>query len=166
MLLNEKSLKKGECLTRPGEKFEQLAVVKKGLFRLFYIGQEGREYVKTFRAEGEIAGPYAEILLGIPSRTFIEAMEDSEVLLLNFNDFVTLGKTHQCWKTIRYEMAEDHFVQKERREFELLQLSAVERYNNFLKEKKHLVDRIPQYHVASYLGITPVALSRILKKIK
>ncbi|MCO4793491.1 MAG: Crp/Fnr family transcriptional regulator [Bacteriovoracaceae bacterium] len=165
-VLTEKSFKKGELLTRPGDNFMQLAVVIKGLFRLFYIGQEGREYVKTFRGEGEIAGPYAEILLDIPSRTFIEAMEDSQVLLLSFEDFVKFGEGHQCWKTIRYEMAEEHFVQKEKREFELLQLSAAERYNNFLVEKSHLVDRIPQYHVASYLGITPVALSRILKKIK
>jgi len=164
-IIQVKNFKKGDHMTKPGDHFTQFAMVLKGLFRLYYIGDEGREYIKAFRGEGEMTAPYAEILQQIPARTFVEAMEDSEVLMVDFDDFKKLSKGHECWKDIRLKMAEDLFIQKEQKEFDLLQLSAGERYQSFLKTHGKLKDRIPQYHIASYLGITPVALSRIVKKM-
>lgn len=160
-----KSYKKSEHMVRPGEKCTHFAIVLKGMFRLYYVAHEGREYIKAFRAEGEMAAPYAEILQEIPSRTFVEAMEDSEVLLINFEDFKKLSQGHPIWEKIRLEMAEELFIQKEQKEFDLLQLSAPERYKSFLATHGRIKDRIPQYHIAAYLGITAVALSRIIKKL-
>lgn len=165
-IISLKSYSKGEHMAKPGDNFTKFAIVLKGLFRLYYIGEEGREYIKAFRAEGEMAAPYAEILQQTITRTFVEAMEDSEVLMVDFEDFKKLSHGHECWKNIRLSMAEDLFIQKEQKEFDLLQLSAGERYQSFLKTHGHLVERIPQYHIASYLGITPVGLSRIVKKSK
>ncbi|MNG38637.1 hypothetical protein D3C84_1264130 [compost metagenome] len=61
-------------------------------------------------------------------------------------------------------MAESLYVKKERREMQLLTLSAEDRYRSFLEEFGALEKKIPQYYIASYLGITPVALSRIRAK--
>lgn len=164
-LVNLKDFKKGELVTRPGENFTQISIVIKGLFRLYYIGDEGREYIKAFRAEGEMTAPYAEILQKAKIRTFVEALEDSKVLMLEFSDLEKLAKGHECWNQIRLAIAEHLYIQKEQKEFDLLQLSASERYQSFLESHGHLVDRIPQYHIAAYLGITAVALSRIVKKL-
>ena len=164
-IISLKNFSKGDHMAKPGDDFTKFAMVLKGLFRLYYIGDEGREYIKAFRAEGEMAAPYAEILQQTATRTFVEAMEDSEVLMVDFDDFKKLSIDHDCWIQVRLNMAEELFIQKEQKEFDLLQLSAGERYKSFLKTHGHLVRRIPQYHIASYLGITPVALSRIVKKI-
>lgn len=160
-----RTYKKSQHMVRPGEKFTHFAIVLKGIFRLYYVGDEGREYIKAFRAEGEMTAPYAEILQQIPSRTFVEAIEDSEVLMVDFNDFKKLSVGHHCWDQVRMTMGEDLYIQKEQKEFDLLQLSAPERYKSFLNTHQKIKDRIPQYHIAAYLGITAVALSRIIKKL-
>jgi CRP-like cAMP-binding protein len=62
-------------------------------------------------------------------------------------------------------MAQDYFIKKDQREYEFLLLDATQRYQNFLCDYKNLKERIPQYHIAAYLGISPVSLSRLIAKM-
>ena len=93
------------------------------------------------------------------------ALMDSELLVIRFRDFEALFDRHACWERVGRKIAEGMFISKERRERELLMLSAEERYRLFLGRYKHLEKRIPQYQIAAYLGITPVALSRIRRRL-
>lgn len=163
-LMSFKKLKKGEKLIEPGDDCSTYSIVLKGLFRLYYIGADGREYIKVFRKENELLAPYAEMLQSIPSRTFIEAMENSEVCSFPADKLESLTNQSQNWKELRYKMTEKLFIEKEKKEFELLQLSAAERYENFIKNQPEVAGRVSQYHIASYLGITPVGLSRIINR--
>ncbi|RME51917.1 MAG: Crp/Fnr family transcriptional regulator, partial [Deltaproteobacteria bacterium] len=71
---------------------------------------------------------------------------------------------HPCWQVAARKIAEEHYVKKNRREFEFMQLSADSRYEAFLEAHADLLPRLSQYHIAAYLGITPVALSRIRRR--
>jgi len=165
-MLVPKRVAKGERFLDEGEPANPFAVVRSGLLRFFYVDADGSEATKAFRGPCELAAAYSEMLLGIPSRTIIEALEDTEMLVGDYARVSTLYARNPCWQEVGRRIAEHYYVEKERREFELLQLSATERYLRFSQAYPGLLGRIPQYHVASYLGITPVALSRIVSRLR
>lgn len=159
--LRPRRLAKGRTFIEPGQPSVEAAIVVSGLFRFYYTDADGREATKAFRGPGEMLAAYAELLDQRPSRTTIEALEDSEVLVVRYDRVTALYKSHACWQELGRVIAEDHYRQRERREQELLLDSATQRYHSFLKEKPELAARLSQKLIASYLGITPVALSRI-----
>ncbi len=162
--LTEGKFLKGQSLISCGEPCSKVHIILKGLLRIFYIDQSGKEFTRAFRCENELAAPFGEILRGIPSIVNIEAMENSTVLTLDHSVLVNLYKKSNNWNTLGRVIAESHFMIKEKREFELILQSAEERYQHFLEDYGHIMHRISQYHIASYLGISPVSLSRILNK--
>lgn len=163
-LVQENSYKKGDILLRAGEDAQHFHLILDGFMRMYYLDSKGNEYTKTFRDKFDIASPYAEMLQGIASRIYIEALEDSKTISLKYSDFKNLFKQHGCWSTLARKFTEKYYMLKEHREYEFLLLSAKERYDNFCTEYQHIMHKIPQYQIASYLGITPVSLSRLLKK--
>lgn len=164
--LIEKNIKKGEFLLQPGEKTLEFGIVLSGMLRFYYTDQDGKEQIKAFRRAGELVGPYAEMLMDIPSRTFIQAMENSRLVLINRNDFLPFYEKHSCWQILGRIVAEKHFLAKEQREFEFLQMDVWERYQQFRQDFGELIGKIPQHQIASYLGVTPVALSRVISREK
>jgi len=162
--LVEKSVNKGEYILQAGDKTLEFGIILSGIFRLYYTDKNGKEQIKAFRGDGELLGAYAEILLNIPSRTYIQAMELSRVVLINKDDFLLFYNKHTCWLVLGRLVAEKHFLAKEQREFEFLQLNVLQRYKKFCEDYRLLIGKIPQHQIASYLGITPVALSRVLSK--
>lgn len=156
-----RSLKKGAFFSRPGEPVGPFAVVLSGLLRHYYTDAKGRESVKAFRGPLELTAPYAEIILKRPSRTFIEALTDVELFVFHLADFEAATKDSLELTRLARRFVEEQFVGKEQREYEFLMLSAEERYRQFCARLPDLVQHIPQHQVASYIGITPVALSRI-----
>lgn len=157
---------KGGFFMRAGEVPNNLGFVISGLLRLFYIDREGNDFTKSFCAESGFVAAYSALLLKEPSRLFIEALEDSTILVAEYEAFQRLTAGHPCWQAVNRYMAETLFIKKERRESELLLDDATTRYLNFQKEFPGLEPRIKKYHIASYLGITPVTLSRIRTQLK
>jgi CRP-like cAMP-binding protein len=160
LALEQAVARKGFFL-RPGDASERFGLVIEGVFRVYRVSADGEESVKAFRAEGQFIGPYVEMLQGLASTTHIQALEPSRVLAFRISDIHRLEGGHPCWTMLFRRMAELHFVLKERREMEFLELTAEERLQRFWEEHAHLANRLPQREVAGYLGITPVALSRI-----
>jgi CRP-like cAMP-binding protein len=163
-IAKEQHLKKNDHFLEPGDASDRFGFVSRGLFRTYRVSANGEESVKGFRAEGELVGAYAEMLQRIPSITFIEALEDSRVLVFRTADMEALEAGHACWSALARRVAEAQFILKERREQEFLDLSAEDRLVRFWIEHPHLEDRVSQREVAAYLGITPVALSRIVSR--
>lgn len=160
------SFKKGDHIVRAGDTSENMYFITQGLTRSYYIDQEGKEFNKIFLAEGEVACAYVEILMKVPARLNIQALEDVDALAINFKHVNDMYDRHQCWNELGRKIAEQFFIIKEQREYEFLLLEAKDRYKNFINDYKHIVERIPQYHIAAYLGITPVSLSRIINASK
>jgi CRP-like cAMP-binding protein len=162
--LTEVKHAKGSRLVSSGEVYNKFHIIISGLVRIYYIDQSGKEFTRAFRCENEIAGPFGEILQKVPARINIEAMEPTTTLVVGHTVLTKLYEKYNNWNTLGRVIAEQHFLIKERREFQLVLFSAQERYQNFLNDYEHLMHRISQYHIASYLGISPVSLSRILNK--
>lgn len=159
-----KKIKKKQVFVRPGDKVESYIVTVSGLLRMFYTDDNGNEFIKAFRDKNEMAAAYGELIQGIPSKITIAAIEDSEILEVPFKEFQVLAREHECWEKLMLKLLMDHFLYKEQREYELLLLDAADRYESFRKFHPGLINRVPQYQIASYLGVTPVTLSRLQSK--
>ena len=157
-------VKKADFLVRPGNEKRVIFIVMEGVARNYCLDEKGREYTKTFRGPGGVIGPYAEILEGVPSRYFIQAVTDLKCLSFQYSFYEKMMEDFPDWQVFARKMAEENFMEKEQREFMLLQLPASERLKLFKERFGELADQIPQYQIASYLGITPESFNRLLKK--
>jgi CRP-like cAMP-binding protein len=159
-------LKKGDYFIRVGEIPDKMACIVVGIFRVFYTTEAGEEKILVIRNEGRMLSAYSALLEKTPSWYDIQALEESDLLVISLEQYQNGLLKHPCWQTINARYTQMLFVEKEKRESELLSESAETRYLNFKERYPGMEGRIRQYHIASYLGITPVGLSRIRKKLK
>ncbi len=159
-------LKKDHFFLQAGEIPDHLGYNISGLLRLYYIDVNGKEFTKHFCLENSVAVAYGPFLRREPSEIYIQALEETKLLVIDRKIYNDLLNGHPCWQTVAKKMAEFIFILGQKRESELLLVDAQERYLHFLRDYPNLVNRISQYHIASYLGITPESLSRIRANIK
>ncbi len=162
-VFRSETVKKGEKFLSVDETSDRFAVVEEGLFKIFYVDSEGKEAIKTFRAKGGVIGAYAEFLRNIPSRLTVQALRDSKISVIKGSDMLQIFKSSSHWEKIGRRITESLYLEKEEREYQFLCLDAAARYQAFLQEFNSEVNKIPDYMVASYLGITPVYLSKLKK---
>ncbi|MEC0182275.1 Crp/Fnr family transcriptional regulator [Paenibacillus peoriae] len=159
----EKHVQQGTYLIETGEPVKHAYFCSEGLFRLFYTLTDGREYNVGFSPEDDYVTSYGAMVKEEASTFTIEAMEDSVVIEIPYNMLKGLMDTSHMWERFVRKSVERLYIRKEERERELLYLSAKERYHAFLLKYPGLDKRIAQYHIASYIGISPVSLSRLLR---
>ncbi|GAA0700326.1 hypothetical protein GCM10009104_31590 [Marinobacterium maritimum] len=161
-----RQLARHQMLCQAGEVPHSFAFVCKGLFRVFALDDKGHEYNKNFFTEGQFPGSMTALLCHEPSQHSIQALEASVIIEIDFQSFRDLLYRSDDLKLFQIHYLETNWLlAKDARETQLVQEDAAERYQRLLSEKPGLVARLPQYHVASHLGITPTQLSRIRKKI-
>lgn len=140
--------------------------IVKGLIRGYALNAKGHEYNKMFFHEGMFPGSMTALLTGTAATQAFEAIEPSLVIDIDFTAYRQLMMANEELKTFQILYLEKNWVlAKDAREVEIVQQDASVRYQGFLQQHAELVDRIPQYHIASHLGITPTQLSRIRKKL-
>ncbi|WP_072995622.1 Crp/Fnr family transcriptional regulator [Pseudozobellia thermophila] len=163
---NIKTFKPKSHFIRAGHTPTEFGFVIRGLFRYVYISKEGKEYTKVFMPENSFISSYSAMISKSPSYFFIEAIEDSKVLIMSYNNWQKLKEQNPKWNLLLVKLLEKGYATKEKREREFLLLDAENRYRIYLKEYPTLENRVKQHMIASYLGITPIALSRIRRKMK
>lgn len=163
-LFRTKSLEKGENFIDDGEIAKEIGFLEDGIIRAFYRSSEGVEYNKHFFISPCFIGGYASLVTGQPNQIIQQALTNCTIQVANFADIRNLYQTCPDIERSARVLSEQFFVQKEQREIEIVLLDADKRYEIFKKNFPQLEQQIPQYHIASYLGITPTQLSRIRKK--
>ena len=156
-------IKKEEFFTQAGETPKRIGIILKGIFRYYYITHDGIEHNKHFCSENQFIVSYSAAIRNTKSPFYIQALEKSEILSASFDDFMKKNDALPFGQIASRKMAEAILAEKIERESDLLLLDAKERYKKFTKKNPHLINRINQYQIASYLGITPESLSRIRK---
>jgi CRP-like cAMP-binding protein len=160
------TLNRGEFFVRAGDVPQTLGFVLSGILRLYYIAPDGNESTKSFCAENSFVAAYSALLMKQPSRLFIQALEDVKLLVADYSAYRSLSQSQGNLQQLNCKIAECLFIKKERRESALLLDDAKTRYLSFLEEYSELEARLKQHHIASYLGISPVTLSRIRAQLK
>jgi CRP-like cAMP-binding protein len=160
-LLRLVTLAKGCALTRAGDVADCFGFVLDGVVKKVHVTAHGRSVVRGFSGPGELTGAYASLLSQEPSNLSVEAVATSTLLVMSWQAFVSLYDRHACWQVVGRRVAEAQLIERETRAHELLTQSPSERYAAFCERYPGLVARLRQYEIASYLGITPVSLSRL-----
>ena len=160
-----KALKKNEVILREGEISDCTFFVEKGLLRMYSIDKLGKEHVIQFAPEGWIISDTTSQLLNEKSRFFIDAVEDSTVIIMREGFFEDLSKIYPEVAEKNQRLMFNHIKNLQNRVNALISTTAEERYLDFLKKYPSIMLRVPQWMVASYLGITPESLSRVRKEL-
>jgi len=160
------SAKSSQHLFRQNERNPFLYFVQKGLLKAYYINEDGKEFIKSFIAENDVIGSINSGFNDGVCTFNVECLEDCELLKI---DFATLRKAAST--DIEISNAVQNLLvmlamKKEKREYDFLCVSAENRYKQICQENPSLLQRVTQQDIALYLGITPVALSRIKGRIK
>jgi len=133
-IFNSSTVKKNEFFVKAGENPDKFGIIISGLFRYFYIDNNGKEYTKYFALENDLFISYSAILLGEESKFYIEALENSEILISSFKTFYELTENNLSWNKIAKKLIEQQYIKKEKREYQFLFDDAETRYKHFLKE--------------------------------
>lgn len=161
-----KTVAKNDIVYPVGEIPTCFCFVVTGLFRGYVLDEQGNEYNKTFFSEGRFPGVMSPLLTQQPINLAVQAIEQSTIIEINFAQFRSLMYTNIEVSHFQIHYLETHWLlEKERKEILHLQFEAKDRYLHFIDEHAAIVPRLAQYHIASYLGITPTQLSRIKKDL-
>jgi CRP-like cAMP-binding protein len=161
----QKMIRKHQFLLQEGEVCRSIAFVNKGCLRLYTIDNKGAEHVIQFAIEDWWISDLQSFLSESPAKHNIDALQNSEVLLLEKSAREGLLETVPKMERFFRLLQEANYVATHRRLKAILSSSAEERYLKFIETYPELMEQIPQGQIASYLGVTPQSLSRIRKDL-
>ena len=160
--LVEDFIEKGDYFLRIGEVSRHVAYITSGLV-MHYKTYDGMDIPLEFSPEGEWVAYLKSFTAGTPADVAIKALEDTKVLTLSSGKLQELFQLNPKFMAIKNFYTELSFMNTAQHGADLAMLDGKDRYYKFMKEKPGLVNRVPQYHIAAYLGIKPQSLSRIRK---
>ena len=164
--LKIKSLKKKEFLLEAGQLCKSRYFITKGCIRLYYIDDKGNEQITHFGIENWWITDYESLINAKPSKLYIQAIEDTELLELPQDAFDELcHKVPQTERLFRKIMEKTYIAFQKRMEY-IYSLKGEEQFRIFISANPEFTQRVPQYMIASYLGMSPEFVSTIRGKMK
>lgn len=160
-----KEVKRGEFLLRENEYCRHAFFVEKGLLRQYSIDSKGKEHILSFAPQNWFVTDRASSYFNQPSNYYIQALEDSRVVLIDEDFIRLLSEKIPTFVDFNNRLLHNHIRHLQKRIDFLLSATAEERYLQFIEMYPDILLRVPQTMVASYLGITPESLSRIRKEM-
>lgn len=162
--ITRRTFPKKSVLLKVNQKENHLSYVEKGIIR-FYIPNEQEDLTFGFSFSGNFVSAYDSFLTQTPSTYQLETITETVMWSLTYEDLQEIYSETEIGNKIGRLASEELFLKKSTRELTLLTNSAEQRYLNLFSEQPHLLQLIPLKYIASYIGITPQALSRIRKRI-
>ncbi|MCA6393201.1 MAG: Crp/Fnr family transcriptional regulator [Cytophagales bacterium] len=154
------NIAKNVQILKQGEHCNFIAFIQEGSFRLFY-DKDGEVKITAFFFQGDFVSNYRSFLTGKPSDHCIEAMQDAVIYSINLDELKTLYDKHKSIERLGRLIAENLYLSVANRLDSFLFQTPSERYQALIERNSRLLQEIPQYMIASYLGVKPETLSRI-----
>lgn len=161
----QKKLRKKQFLSQEGEVWHYNAFICRGLVKTFSIAENGTEHIINFAPENYWTGDRESLINGTPSSLNIDAIEPTELILIDQPDFERICIEIPQLGQLVNQLIQKSFIVSQSRILTNISFSAEEKYQNFLEKYPYIVNRIPQHMIASFLGITPETLTRLRRNI-
>lgn len=158
-------LHKNDFFVREGAYAQQIGFLKKGIVRAYFLNPEGKQYTKQFFVGPAIIGAYSSLLTKQPNKIAQQALTDCDLIVAEFSELEKRYDKFHDLERLGRKIAEFYFLEKEQKELEMALLDADKRYLIMKERFPSIEASIPQYCIASYLGISPTQLSRIRRKL-
>ncbi|SBS26389.1 fumarate/nitrate reduction transcriptional regulator [Marinomonas spartinae] len=159
-------VRKGDYLFHQGELANQLYFLHSGLVRYVGVSDAGKEFTQTFVKGPRVIGSTRAMVTGMPVLFGIQALSDVMVISYPWAEFFQQMSQDKGFLASYMAFLEQIFIAKEERESAFVKHSAERRYMDFCADYPELKEQVPLQYIASYIGITPIALSRIRQKLK
>ena len=163
--LTPKKLRKKQYLLQEEDVCKVIAFVEKGALRAYTVDEKGAEHIIQFALEGWTISDLYSFLTGEPATYNIDALEDSELVLISKQAQEELLKQVPKYETyIRLQLT-GAYIAMQRRLTSIISMPLEDRYTNFIAQYPTIAQRVPQHMLASYMGLTPETLSRVRRKM-
>lgn len=160
-----RALKKNELLIKAGQTCDQLGFIVKGAVRAFISDDNGTEYTTCFSFENQLVTVYDSFRSGTNALKSIQAIEDCDLLTINYLTFQHLAATLPSWIYLQELLTRQAFEEKEYYHIHLKNKTAKDKYAHLLNEQPEIIRRASVEQVASYLGMTPRTLTRVKREV-
>ena len=164
-IVRETNVKKRQFIVQPGFVCSHQTYVVKGAFRSYFVNDEGIDHTIQFAIDDWFISDFNSYITQKPASLYIEALENSVIHQIGYDDVEQLCKKNQKFEHFFRVVAQKSFAFSQRRVLSNLKNTAEERYLEFQSMYPEIIQKVPQYALASYLGMTPEFLSKIRKKI-
>lgn len=155
-----------DYLVRSGERSDTMYFLESGLVRLFYTTPDGKERNKAFYRAGQVTGPVSAALTDSTAPFSIQCLEPTQAIQFRFGDLLQATHGNSTIARLYRDMLAEAFIRNEQREAMLLTCNAEQRYHWLTQNEPGLEERVAQFHIASYIGVDAVSLSRLKRKIR
>lgn len=162
--LVKRSIISKEIYLAEGKICRDMGFINSGAFRMYYLS-DGKEINLHFSLEDDFVVEYDSFLEQKPSRYYIQALEESEIVIFNLEVLQKAYHKSHNWERFGRLMAENAYKMMARRTESFLFLNGEQRYTALLQNNPHIFERISLYHIASYLGMERESLSRLRRKL-
>lgn len=164
-LFEPANFRENEFFVKEGQYAKKLGFLESGIVRAFFVSEEGKEYNKQFFVGPSLVGAYTSLLTKQKNRIAQKTLTDCKIWTAPFSEVDALYEKFHDVERLGRKIAEYYFLEKEKKELEMALLDAEKRYLILRETFPDLEMKIPQYHIASYLGISATQLSRVRKKL-
>ena len=164
--LNKVSISKGQFLLKPGTTVKHEYFVIKGCLKAYYLDDKGGSHIIQFAIENWWVGDFDAFYNKIHSKLYIEAIEDSELLAINYDSLQNIYDKAPIFERYFRILTTQAFISQRKRILSTLEKNTQERYIEFCTSYPKIEDRVPNYDIANYLGVSPENLSRVRQQIK
>ena len=161
----QQNLKKNDFFVKQNKVCQHIAFILKGTLRTFYINNKADEITSCFCTENNFTTSYKSFILQQPSNLSVQALEDTTLLVIDYNNLQKLYKSSPIWQFIGRAIAEQEYLVMEKYASVLNNETAKEKYLRLLQEQPTVIQKATVENIASYLGITRRTLSRIRQEI-
>ncbi|WP_276979542.1 Crp/Fnr family transcriptional regulator [Flavobacterium filum] len=163
-LTQKKSLNKFDYFIKEGEICSQVAFILSGIFRSYYVSDKDEEVTYCILFPDNFATAYSSFLTSQATQENIQAITQAELLIITKENVEKLVSKSHNWTCFLKKIAEQEYIELEKRIFQLQRSDATKRYSDLMKNQPEYIQKIPLQYLSSYLGITQRHLSRIRKE--
>lgn len=164
-ILKSRKYLKRQFVVQAGDQCKYETYVVKGCLKAYFVDPDGNSHIIQFAVENWWISDMDSLMNGTPATLNIDAVEDTDVLQIERNDFDTLFEKIPKFNTMYRMMLMKAFISHQRRIVDNLCKPAKDRYLDFITRYRDIEQRVPQHQIASYLGMTPEFLSQIRRKL-
>lgn len=154
-------LDKGDYFVIENSICREIAYINKGILRTFYFNEKSEDTTSCFCIENNLTSAYKSFILQEPSKLNIQALEETELLIISYNDLQKLYIESPVWGKFGRLIAEKEYIGMEKYASVLNNETAKSKYLRLMKEQPQIIQKVANQHIASYLGISSRTLSRI-----
>lgn len=163
-IIKTSRVKKKQYIIQPGFVCQSRTYIVEGAFRVFYLDEQGKEHTVSIGVEDWFVTDFYSYINQSPALNFAEALEDSLIFQMHYEDIEQLCKEIHSLSEYFRLTTEKAFAFSRRRVISNISMTAEQRYDEYVAKYPHIVNRVPQYVLASYLGMSQEFLSKIRKR--